>query len=1086
MKISELVNKNLVEVNLKSRTKESVILEIVDCLYRNKKIKDKKAILEDLLGREKRGSTGIGDGIAIPHARIFELKEPVLFVGLSRRGIDFSSLDGKPVYIIVLFLTPLLESELHLKILSKVAQLLDNKLFVKRLLECSSNDELYRVLKQNGIEKESFPALSKEEIYLELASGDSGISEISAQKRLEVYGPNRLKKARQTPPFIKFLKNFISFFAILLWIGGGLCFIPGVNMPQLGWAIFCVILVNAVFSFWQEFKAEKAIEAIQRLLPLKSIVLRNGQKTEVLSSELVPGDIVFLEEGTAISADIRLVESQAMRVDNSVLTGESRATYKVSEPLEDRSDFLWIELPNLVFAGTSVAAGSGKGIVIGTGMHTEIGNIARMTQSVKEELSPLQKEMQQVVNIITCISVGLGILFFSLGKMFGGLSFIGAFIFTIGIIVANIPEGLMPTLSLALAMGVQRMSKRNVLVRQLSSIETLGCTNVICTDKTGTLTTNQIIASKVFINQSPVTITGTSYKPEGDFLDESGKRIDPSELEENLTWKMFFNSSVLCNNARLIPPCTEADYWRIMGDTTEGALLVLAQKAGINTESLQEVYQRIGHLPFESIRKRMSTVNQGKDGKRFAFTKGAPLETLARCDSILINGKKTALTPGLRQEIVSQNDVFANEGLRVLAVAYRDDREISELSDYTNESVEKSLTFLALTGMVDPPRQEVPEALKKCRNAGIRTIMITGDYGLTARSVAHKIGLIDKPEAVTVITGQELSNMDEQRLRSLLKEPVIFARTTPEQKMRIISCLKEEGYVVAVTGDGVNDAPAMKKADIGIALGHRANDVAKEASKMIVLDGNFASIVAGIEEGRAIYANIKKFITYVLASNVPELVPFILFVMFKIPLPLTVMQILAIDLGTDIAPALALGAETPESGIMDRPPRPRKERLIDLKLFLRSYGFLGIIEAVLCMLGYYFIYWTHGWRWGEPLASSGAVYVTATTMCLAGIVSVQVGNVFCCRTDRESVFKVGLFSNKLVLLGILCELSLIFLVVYTAFFQNVFGTAPLGLKDWILLLTFGPVILFLEEGRKWLLRRFGSRRVNRETVCLRD
>ena len=614
-------------------------------------------------------------------------------------------------------------------------------------------------------------------------------------------------------------------------------------------------------------------------------------------------------------------------------------------------------------------------------------------------------------------------------------------------------------------------------------------TNVICTDKTGTLTTNQISVCKVFINQKLINVSGTSYEPKGEFRDENGK-TDYSIRLSGRTLPAGCSLPHPCSAITLtsLAPDSETNYWKIMGDPTEGSLIVLARKAGVDTEALAKEYKRIGHLPFESIRKRMSTINQTEDGKKTAFTKGAPLETLAQCDSILINGQKKKLTPEMRQSITRQNDLFAREGLRVLAIAYRDDQELSALPQYSNENVEKSLTFLALTAMIDPPRTEVPKAIADCHTAGIKVIMITGDYGLTAKSIAHKIGMIEHPEKAIVVTGQDLSDMDDQKLKAILKGemPVIFARMAPDQKMRIVSCLKDEGYIVAVTGDGVNDAPALKKADIGVALGMHANDVAKEAANMIITDDNFASIVAGIEEGRAVYANIKRFVTYIFASNVPEIIPFILFVMFKIPLPLTVMQILAIDLGTDLVPALGLGVEAPEPGIMNRPPRPQSERLINTKLFIRAYGFLGMIEATLCMVAYYFLYWTNGVSWGtfvppnNPVYAfpNGPVYILATTMCLAGIVTAQIGNVFCCRTDRESIFKVGLFSNKLVLWGIISEIALIFIFVYTPFFQNVFGLAPIGLKDWALLFTFGPIILLLEEGRKWFVRRQPKGKIN--------
>ena len=463
----------------------------------------------------------------------------------------------------------------------------------------------------------------------------------------------------------------------------------------------------------------------------------------------------------------------------------------------------------------------------------------------------------------------------------------------------------------------------------------------------------------------------------------------------------------------------------------------------------------------------MTSVNM-VDGKPVAYTKGAPKETLSFCTHILTGNEIIPFTEQLKEEVLAENDSQAREGLRVLAVAYRP-LDFSE--GFTVENTEKELVFIGLVGMMDPPRHEVPKAMELCHRAGIRVIMITGDYGLTALSIARKIGLT-KTENPRVITGLELAEMDDDALKkTLLAEEVVFARVSPEHKMRIVSTLKEMDHVVAVTGDGVNDAPALKKADIGIAMGIRGSDVAKEAAAMILTDDNFASIVAAIEEGRAVYANIKKFVTYIFASNIPEIVPFIAFVIFRIPLPLTVMQILAVDLGTDLVPALGLGTEPPEPGTMDRPPRPKNKRLLDLPLLLRAYCFLGPMEAIACMSGFFFIYYQYGWMPGMAMADSGLVYVTATTMTLAGIVATQVGNVFACRTERESVFKVGFFTNRLVLWGIASELTIISLLIYTPFLQRIFGLAPLGIKEWGFLFAFTPVLLLMEELRKLVLRK---------------
>lgn len=1064
MKLSDLLDGKVITTNLRAKDKIGAMREMAGILSRAGKIKDSAVVLKALVDREAVDTTAFGQGLAFPHARIDGLKEPVALLAISKRGIDFKAKDGHPTYLFFLFLTPTEETELHLQILSESSAIFSDKTlyhYIRRAKTPAAVLSLILHHKKGG--KEAFFPLPIEEIYEELGTNPKGLSENEAKIRLERYGPNILKEVKGKPLFLRFAENLYNLFAVLLWVGGILAFVA--DMAELGWAIFAVIIINAVFSFWQEYKAERALEALKRLLPRKARTLRNGEEKEVYADELVPGDIVILEEGDSISADARLIEAFNMKVDNSALTGESRPIYKMAEPIADGREFLWTELPNLVFAGTTVSSGAGKGAVIATGMHTEIGRIASLTQELKEEKSPLQKELVKVTKIVTVFAMGMGVLFFFLGTYIGKLSVAAAFIFAIGIIVANVPEGLLPTVSLSLAMAVQRMARRNALIKRLSSVETLGSTTVICTDKTGTLTTSEFTVTKIWINGKSIEISGSKYEPVGGFY-YRGVSLSREEMRE-LGLNHLFDACVMCNNSGLIPPGKESGRWRIIGDPTEAAMLVMAAKGGVEIEARKEVLPRIGQLPFEAVRKRMSCINL-VDGAPVAYVKGAPKETLSLCSRILLDGKVVPLTDRLREEILSANDSQAKEGLRVLGVTYRP-LEISE--GFTVENTEKDLIFLGLVGMMDPPRPEVPKAIDLCHRAGIRVIMITGDYGLTALSIARKIGLT-RTQNPRVITGPELTEMDEEALKKILnEEEVIFARVSPEHKMRVVTALKEAGEVVAVTGDGVNDAPALKKADIGVAMGIRGSDVAKEAASMILTDDNFASIVAAIEEGRAVYANIKKFVTYIFASNIPEIVPFIAFVLFRIPLPLTVMQILAVDLGTDLVPALGLGTEPPEPGTMDRPPRPRNKRLLDVPLLLRAYCFLGPIEAIACMSGFFFIYYQNGWSPGMPMTDSGTIYITATTMSLAGIVATQVGNVFACRTERESVFKVGIFKNRLVLWGIITELTIISLLIYTPFLQRIFGLAPIGFKDWAFLFAFAPILLVMEEIRKWFIRR---------------
>lgn len=1065
MKLSDLLDNKVVSTNLRARDKSGALKEMVEILRKAGRIRDPGTVLKALWEHETIDTTGIGHGVAFPHASIEGLKEPVSLLAISQRGVDFKAKDGHPAYLFFLFLTPVKETTLHLQILSRASAIFTDNVLYYSLRKAKTPQIALRLLlhhEKGG--KEVFFPHSIGEIYKELETGPSGLSEDEVKRRLERYGRNALRELKGKPLFLRFMENLYNLLAILLWVGGALAFVA--NMPALGWAIFAVIFINAVFSFWQEYKAERALEALKKLLPRKVIVLRDGKEKEVSAEELVPGDIIFLEEGDSISADARLIETFNMRVDNSALTGESQPIYKTSEAVPDGKEFIWTELPNMVFAGAAVTSGTGRAAVIATGMQTEIGRIASLTQELREEKSPLQMEIEKVTKIVTFLSVAMGVVFFFLGTYIGKLNVATAFVFAIGIIVANVPEGLLPTVSLSLAMAVQRMARRNALIKKLSSVETLGCTTVICTDKTGTLTTNEISVTKIFVNGKSINVSGARYEPVGNFYFR-GMGLSRWEMMEN-GMDTFFDACVLCNNAGLVPRRTDKDRWGIIGDPTEAAMLVMAAKGGVDIEERRNALPRIGQLPFEAVRKRMTSINL-VDGKNQAYVKGAPREVLDLCTHILNKGKVESLTDSMREIILSKNDAMARDGLRVLGVGYRP-LDFSE--GFTIENTEKDLIFLGLAGMMDPPRPEVSKSLELCHRAGIRVVMITGDYGLTALSIAKEIRLT-KSDNPKVVTGNELAEMDDEHLRRLLtEEEVIFARVSPEHKMKVVAAFKDMGEIVAVTGDGVNDAPALKKADIGVAMGIRGSDVAKEAAAMILTDDNFVSIVAAIEEGRAVYANIKKFVTYIFASNIPEIVPFIAFVLFKIPLPLTVMQILAVDLGTDMVPALGLGTEPPEPGIMDKPPRPQNTRLLDAPLLLRAYCFLGPIEAVACMAGFFFIYFQHGWVPGMAMPDSGIIYLTATTMSLAGIVATQIGNVFACRTERESVFKVGFFKNKLVLLGIASELTIISTLIYTPFLQRIFGLAPIGLKEWGFLFAFTPVLFLVEEGRKWIVRRW--------------
>ena len=1082
MRFADLIKPDLVSTELKSTSKDEVIREIAGRIASVKKLKDSEHIINKLLEREKTGTTGLGGGVAIPHARMENLKDVILFLGVSREGIDFGSIDDKPVHLIFLFLTPLSETATHLKVLSRISQIIKNETLVKRLFSAKDDGELYEILLIQRTEKENYISLDTNQVFEELGTGTQGLSDSQAQSRKIEYGFNELKQVRKTSLVKKLVSNFTNLLALLLWAGAGLAFL--IHLNEVGWAIILVIFINALFSFWQEFKAEKAIEALRSLIPNFARVIRNGAEKQILSKEVVPGDIVVFDEGDNIPADARLISAYELRVDNSVFSGESRPGYKTSQMFQHTEEFVWTEMPNLVFAGTSVVSGNGSAVITATGMATEIGKIASLTQSVKEELSPLQKEINKLTKIIAVVAMGLGIVFLVLGTFVAGLTLAASTFFALGIIIGNVPEGLLPTVTLSLAVAVQRMSHRHVLIKKLSSVETLGSTSVICTDKTGTLTTNQISVSKIWINNKILEITGSSYEPTGNFL-LNGKEVS-QDFFRGVDLPLLCRTSILCSTAKLFAPSPQKSYWSISGDPTEGALLVIAGKAGYDVDEQRESLPLLKRFPFESIRKRMSSVHQFPNDERKALVKGAPKELLSLCKSILIEGKPVPLQESHIQELNKAIDSFALDGLRVLALAYRDLDHNTNLENLTNSDIERDLTLIGITAMYDPPRPEVKGAITECREAGIRVVMITGDYEITALSIARQVGIVSSASA-KVITGTALSSMSDQDLSKELEDEVVFARVNPEHKFRIVNTFKDMGNIVAVTGDGVNDAPALKRADIGIAMGIRGTDVAKEAADMILSDDNFASIVAGVEEGRAVFDNIRKFITYIFAHLVPEVVPFGVYALFRTPVPITPLQILAIDLGTETLPALALGTEKPEADIMKQPPRKKSKSLIDSKVLLRGYGYLGVLNSIFVMTAYFWVLFRGGWTWGTSLEPNDTTFenplhLQATTIVFAGIVVLQFANLLTIRSETRSVFKIGFFSNKLIFWGIGFALAITVAIIYIPLLQPIFSTTALSALDWLVLFFFMTIMFFIEEFRKYVNRKKSASRKQKKSV----
>lgn len=940
--------------------------------------------------------------------------------------------------------------------------------------------------------KYDFYRLSTQETYTNLQSKPEGLSAAEATARLEKYGRNEIRQIKGKPLIVKFALNFTHLMAILLWVAGGAALIA--QMPQLAIAVWMVNVINGVFSFWQEFRAEKATEALRKLLPTYCRVMRDGTEQKILAEELVPGDIILLGEGDNISADCRLLSVAELRTDQSTLTGESRPVAKSIDPVHQEG-LTYTELPNLIFAGTHVAAGTGKAIVFSTGMNTEFGKIANLTQEVGEELSPLQKEMVSATRIVTIIAVAVGIVFFFLAVFVAGVKLIEGFIFAVGMVVAFVPEGMLPLVTLALAMATQRMAKRHALIKKLSAVETLGCTTVICTDKTGTLTQNEMTVKSIWmpaamdgkISGQHLQVTGVGYAPDGE-IRLSGRKMLAAQ---NKNLFQLLRGAGLCNNSRLLSPNgkdlegeekKKASRWTVLGDPTEAALLVVAKEGGVDLEDEEMFTPRLRELPFESRRKRMSTIHRDRQDRNsdpskpkqkneIAYIKGAPKEVIELCTSVFVNGEIQPINQDFINQAIAANDEFARNGLRVLAVSSR--KIPADIKEYTVESVEHDLTFLGLLAMMDPPRPEVTAAVVECNHAGIRVIMITGDYGLTAESIAKRIGII-KGETPRIVTGLDLESMSDEKLKVVLKDEVIFARVAPEQKLKVVTALQELGNVVAVTGDGVNDSPALKKADIGVAMGISGSDVAKEAADMILTDDNFASIVNAVEEGRAVFSNIKKFCTYIFTSNTPEAFPFIFYVLSgaRIPLALNVMHVLSIDLGTDMIPALALGAEHPEPGLMDKPPRSLKEHVINRSLLFRAYGYLGLVQGAIAMIAFYFWYWTQGYfgQWLD-LPNKGPIYLGATAITLAVVVTTQIGNLFAQRTEKTSIFKFPLFNNKMIWIGIASELVLILLIVYTPFMNKFIGTGPFPPIYWVFLAAWIPSLIVVDEIAKYFKRR---------------
>ena len=906
------------------------------------------------------------------------------------------------------------------------------------------------------------------QVLAKMQTSQEGLSSSDAQKRLAKYGPNKISKNVKKSQLKVFLKNFTSLMAILLWVGGVIAIIAG--MPELGIAIWAVNVINGIFSYWQEHTAQKATDSLMKMLPSYVRVYRDQKLVQINVENLVPGDVFVLQAGDAISADAMLLEANSLQVDQSALTGESVPESKQVQYAPGEGEFAEA---NLLYAGTSVGAGTGVAVALATGMDTEFGKIASLTQTQDQADSPLTQELNQLTRQLSILAIIIGLAFFLLAVLVVHYPWAKAFIFALGMIVAFIPEGLLPTVTLSLAQGVTRMAKKHALVKELNSVETLGETTVICSDKTGTLTQNQMTVNHIWLPFREFLVTGKGYLVNGDIK----FRGHPVELKQQPELQRFLEVATLDNDTRIEPPQKEGEKPKLLGTPTEAAMIVMAQKAGVLADNVEKQYPRLKELTFDSERKRMSTINRLPDGSVRICVKGSLGDTLNCCSQIMDHDGIRSITAQDLQRAQKAESDYAKAGLRTLAVAYRDvaAQDVpSDLSSWDISAVEQNLILLGQAAMADPARPEIFAAVKKCHDANIRIIMVTGDSPVVARSIAAQIKIVSNPN-VRVITGTQLKTMSTQDLKAAFKEELIFARVAPEQKYKIVSTLQDMGEIVASTGDGVNDAPALKKANIGVAMGVTGTDVAKDAADMILTDDNFASIVAAIEEGRTVYNNIQKFLTYILNSNVAEAIPSVLFLLSKgaIPLPLTVMQILTIDLGTDMLPALGLGAESAEPGIMKLPPRSRQAHLLTKNVLWRAFGWYGLIGSVVSTAGYFFVNHTFGWP-QVPLAASGEPYIEATTMTLAAVVFCQMANVLNCRTQNASVWNLGVFSNHKINIGIFAEFLILIVLMYVPLLQDVFQTGPLNAEEWLFLICIPVPVFFLEEFRKKLVRHYKS------------
>lgn len=870
----------------------------------------------------------------------------------------------------------------------------------------------------------------------------SGLSAEEAEKRLMRYGENKLEESKRKSLSQKLIDQLTDPMVIILIIASVLSALTGEMVEAL--IIIAIVVLNAILSIYQEGKAEDSVAALQSMSSPEAKIIRDGKPTTVKSSQLVPGDIVLLETGDIVPADMRLTDSSNLKIDESSFTGESVAVEKHAQACYSEERGIG-DRENYAYSSTIVTYGHGSGIVTDTGKATEIGKIATTIQSYEDEETPLQKKLSVLSGQLGKLVIGVAVFVFCLG-LIAQNQILEILMTAVSLAVAAIPEGMTAVVTIVLSMGMNRMAERNAIVKRLLSVETLGTTTVICSDKTGTLTQNEMTVTKAFVNGRTLSISGTGYEPVGEITPDD----DAPDFDAPHTLATLTAIATLANDAKIVE---EAGAFKCIGDPTEGALITMAMKLGETAEKLNSAYPRLDEIPFDSTRKMMTTFHANFfDGRVASFTKGAPDLIIASCDRILMDGQVIPFTEALKRDVLAKNSEFAQQALRCLAYAYREWSALPPKADQTPEHVERGMIFAGLTGMIDPPRPEAKAAIAECKMAGITTIMITGDYLETAYAIGHDLGIADEPSQA--IMGSTLNDMTPEQVREIVRTKRIFARVSPENKVQIVDALKANGEIAAMTGDGVNDAPAIKRADIGISMGITGTDVAKNTADVILTDDNFATIVGAVEEGRIIYSNIKKFVSFLLSCNVGEVLVIAVAMIIDIamlfsgsghrfPTPLSPIMLLWLNLVTDSLPALALGVEPGESDNMTKKPRDPGEPIIDKAMYrsivVQSIA-IGVSTLTAFAIGYF--YFGNGLSGHEKL-------MEGQTMAFATLILAELLRAIACRSETHTLFEIGLFTNKSMIYAILIGIALLLIVLYVPFMRTLFDVSFMTAKEWI-------------------------------------